>query len=124
MGVRRRKKFWSDEEKVEICRQASLPEVSVTQVARRYAVNANLIFKWLRDERYCAPEPLAPPPVFLPVEIADDDLEAGEAAGLPPPAAKPSSSRIEITLACGHRIVVDGAFDGAEVASLIRGLTD
>ena len=87
-------------------------------------MNANLIFKWLRDERYCAPEPLAPPPVFLPVEIADDDLEAEEAAGLPPPAAKPSSSRIEITLACGHRIVVDGAFDGAEVASLIRGLTD
>ena len=37
MGVRRRKKFWSDEEKVEICPQASLPEVSVAQVARRYA---------------------------------------------------------------------------------------
>ncbi len=42
-------------------------------VAQRYAVNANLIFKWLRDQRY-APDPASALPTpeearFLPVEI-------------------------------------------------------
>ncbi len=41
---------------------------SVAQVARRYAANANMVFKWLRDPRY-APETtaVAATPAFLPV---------------------------------------------------------
>jgi hypothetical protein len=53
-GVVRR----TDVEKRSICFQTTADGVSVAQVARRYAVNANLIFKWLRDRR-CAPEPAA-----------------------------------------------------------------
>ena len=49
---RRKKRSWSDEEKCEICEQTAMPGVSVAQVARRYAVNANLIFKWLKDPRF------------------------------------------------------------------------
>ena len=37
-----KKRFWSDEEKQSICDQARGPGVSVAQVARRYALNANL----------------------------------------------------------------------------------
>lgn len=71
--ARRTKRLWTDEEKRSICFQTAAPGVSVAQVARRYAVNANLIFKWLRDPRY-APDPasVAPPAEearFLPVEI-------------------------------------------------------
>jgi transposase len=49
------KRLWTDEEKRSICFQTTAPGVSVAQVARRYAMNANMIFKWLRDPRY-APE--------------------------------------------------------------------
>ncbi len=49
---RRKKRHWSDEEKREICRQTGVPGVSVAQVGRRYAVNSNLIFKWLKDPRF------------------------------------------------------------------------
>ena len=71
--ARRTKRLWTDEEKRSICFQTAAPGVSVAQVARRYAVNANLIFKWLRDPRY-APDPASVPPPseaarFLPVEI-------------------------------------------------------
>ena len=71
--ARRTKRLWTDEEKRSICFQTAAPGVSVAQVARRYALNANLIFKWLRDPRY-APDPtsVAPPAEearFLPVEI-------------------------------------------------------
>jgi transposase-like protein len=38
-----KKRFWSDDEKREICGQARVEGVSVAQVARRYAMNANLI---------------------------------------------------------------------------------
>lgn len=47
-----KKRFWSDEEKISICVQTCVPGVSVAQVARRYAMNANLIHKWLRDPKF------------------------------------------------------------------------
>ena len=47
--ARQTKRLWSDEEKRSICLQTTAPEVSVAQVARRYALNANMIFKWLRE---------------------------------------------------------------------------
>lgn len=50
--ARRTKRLWTDEEKRSICFQTVAPGVSVAQVARRYAVNANMVFKWLRDPRY------------------------------------------------------------------------
>jgi Transposase len=37
---------------VSICRETRAPGVSVAQVARRHALNANLIFKWLKDRRF------------------------------------------------------------------------
>jgi transposase-like protein len=46
-----KKRFWSDDEKREICGQTRVEGASVAQVARRYAVNANLIHKWLREPR-------------------------------------------------------------------------
>jgi transposase len=74
--ARRTKRLWTDEEKRLICFQTTATGVSVAQVARRYAMNANMIFKWLRDPRY-APDPemiadvVADTPCFLPVEIVD-----------------------------------------------------
>lgn len=47
-----KRQFWSDEEQVSICAQTCAPEVSVAQVAWRYAMNANLIHKWLRDPKF------------------------------------------------------------------------
>ena len=71
----RQKRFWSEEQKRLICAQMRIPGVSVAQVARRYAMNANLIHKWLRDRRF-APDEAAPETqsaAFLPVEIAGVD---------------------------------------------------
>ena len=70
-----KKRFWSDDEKRSICTQTTVPGVSVAQVARRYAMNANLIHNWLKDPRF-APEPDINAVVdtgtdFLPIEIAD-----------------------------------------------------
>ena len=72
MAVKQKKRRWPDNEKRSICFQTTAQGVSVAQVARRYAMNANLIFKWLRDERYAPAVEVVPEaggPVFLPVEI-------------------------------------------------------
>ncbi len=118
MAGKRKKRRWSDEEKRSICFQTTAAGVSVAQVARRYAMNANLIFKWLRDERY-APEPDAAveesEPVFLPVEI--------EAANSPAPALAPvPAGRIEIELPGGCRISAENGFDAEALARLLKGL--
>jgi len=47
-----KKRSWSDDEKRSICEQTLMPGVSVAQVARRYSVNAKLIFTWLRGPRF------------------------------------------------------------------------
>jgi transposase len=117
--ARRTKRLWTDEEKRSICFQTSAPGVSVAQVARRYAVNANLIFKWLRDPRY-APDPASALPTsgearFLPVEIVAETRRA--------PAAPAAENQIEIELAGGHRMRISGSYDPDALARLIRGLT-
>jgi len=54
-----------------ICVQTTTADVSVAQVARRYALNANMIFKWPGEIRH-APgfaQGTVVAPVFLPAEI-------------------------------------------------------
>jgi transposase len=70
-----KKRVWSDDEKRSICAQARVSGVSVAQVARRYAMNTNLIHKWLRDPRFASEGQAADLSVpdgatFLPVEVA------------------------------------------------------
>lgn len=67
----RKRRSWSDEEKRSICLQTTAPGVSVAQVARRYVMNANQIFNWLKDARY-APvtnDFEADTAVFIPVDV-------------------------------------------------------
>ena len=101
-----------------ICVQTTAPEVSVAQVARRYALNANMIFKWLRDGRY-APGPAqaaADTPCFLPVEIVDRArLEESRPVN--------TDGQIQVELAGGHRLRISGAYDPEALARLIRGLS-
>lgn len=98
-----------------ICGQTRVPGVSVSQVARRYDVNANLVFAWLRDPRF-ADADAADVARFLPVEIV---------AEVKAPVAAPTgmANHIEIELASGHRMRIGGGYDPEALARLIRGLT-
>ncbi|WP_245760326.1 IS66-like element accessory protein TnpA [Roseivivax halotolerans] len=119
--ARRTKRLWTDEEKRSICVQTKAPDVSVAQVARRYSMNANLIFTWLRDPRY-APDASADPyaACFLPFEIVDRPMHDDDRAAAGP---VPSAGTIEIDIAGGHRPRISGAYDPEALARLIRGLS-
>ena len=121
--VRRTKRLWTDEEKRSICVQTTAPDVSVAQVARRYALNANMIFKWLRDARYApgSAQGAVDAPVFLPVEIVNP--ARAEAARPILPSNVLPACLLEIEIAGGHRLRVSGSYDPEALARLIRGLS-
>ena len=113
MTKRRKRRVWSDDEKRMICGQTRVTGVSVSQVARRYDVNANLVFAWLRDPRF-ADVGAADVARFLPVDIV--------AEAKAPRAGPVADSCIEIELAGGHRMRINGGYDPEALARLIRGL--
>lgn len=120
-----KKRFWSDEEKVSICAQTCAPGVSVAQVARRYAMNTNLIHKWLRDPKFApdreiVEEQVVETPCFLPVEIMDRPQTNDMA---PKTDTKPAQSAIEIDIVGGHQLRIVGSYDPEALARLIRGLS-
>jgi len=120
--ARRTKRLWTDEEKRSICFQAPAPDISVAQVARRYAMNANLIFKWLRGPRF-APEPEAIPeaePCFLPIQIVGH--APGDQKALADHVPE-TGGMIEIDITGGRRLRIVGAYDPEALARLIRGLS-
>jgi transposase len=125
MGKRRKRRSWSDDEKREICQQTTLPGVSVAQVARRYAMNANMIHTWLKDPRFA---PVSEEPVddavFLPVEIegSTGHEPVCQEISPPPPSAPVSASRVDITLSDGRRILIEGPTALTAVVSLVQGL--
>ena len=147
------RRFWSAEEKRLICRQARLPGVSVSQVARRYDVNSNLVFTWLRDERFCPADGSAASADgdglagnassdggmtidgdagFLPIEIVADAsarttpvIRDERPIGSREERAErgAGSSVVEIELAGAHRVRASGAYDPDALARLVRALS-
>ena len=81
------RRFWSEEEKRRIVARTYAPGVSVSKAGRRYDVNANPIFKWLRDVCYRPSEDDTGGPYFRPVQP------------VPEPASSPTSHAwVEIAL--------------------------
>ena len=116
MAKRRKRRKWSDDEKRMICAQTVVAGVSVAQVARRYDLNANQIFNWLKDPKFAPDDhPEEDEAKFLPVEVIEEPARietTPEATGL-----------IELELANGHRLRISGRYDPAAVARLVRHLT-
>ena len=118
-----KKRFWSDEEKQSICDQARGPGVSVAQVARRYALNAHLIHKWLREPRFASvDEAEDADAAFLPVEIEGKTYSASDPLAVPVLDAPVTAQRVDITLPDGRRILLDGPPSLTSVLALVEGL--
>jgi len=116
MAKRRKRRKWSDDEKRMICAQTVVPGVSVAQVARRYDLNANQIFNWLKDPKFAPSNPAQEgEATFLPIEVIAEPARAEtmpDATGL-----------IELELANGHRLRISGRYDPEAVARLVQHLT-
>ncbi len=112
---RRLRRRWSEARKRLIVAESYQPGVSVSVVARRHDVNANLVFKWRGQYRELARVVGG----FVPVVVSSTE-GAEPAKLLPAPEAEPSSSgRIEIALADGSRVTVDRDVDAAALSRVL-----
>ena len=103
---------WSEAEKRRIVAESYRPGVSVSVVARRNDVNANLVFTWRRRFREQGG--------FVPVVVEPDRM-----LPTPPDAdtgAVPTTGRMEIALSDGSRVIVDREVDGAALGRVLSAL--
>ena len=88
------RKVWSEELKREIVAAASVPGASVSVIARRYDVNANLVFTWRR--LYGKSSDMPPVPQLMPVTVTPDHPVVAS--------ARSAFDGIEIDLPGGYRV--------------------
>jgi transposase len=115
-NARRRRRLWSEEEKRRIVAETLAPGASVSIVARRHDLNANMLFTWRRQIGAAALRPTGDALTFVPAAIT------AEAA----PAVSPASSvtgRMEIALASGDRVIVGVDVDAAALARVVKVLS-
>jgi transposase len=112
---------WTDVEKREIVAEIDAPNGSVSKVARRYSLHTSLLFRWRRD--FAAPRSEQAPsrataPTFMPIALT---------SALPTPPASaftvpPSSTRIEVLLACGRTVRTASDVDPQALARIVAAL--
>lgn len=111
MGKRRSRRQFSADFKRRVVAETYAAGTSVSVVARRHDINANLLFRWRDDPRYAFQEQS-----FLPVEI-------GVAVEDRKPADKPPMpSELGIWIAGDVRLVVKGGFEPEGLGRLIRSI--
>jgi transposase len=115
--MRRRRRSWSLDEKRRMVAESGAPGASVSRVAQRYGVNANLLFTWRRREAREAASGGLEPLKLLPVTVAEEGLAAA------PIALAAAAGRMEIALVGGARIVVGADVDAGALARVLNVLS-
>ncbi len=113
-GERRRRRVWSAEEKQRIVAETFAPGASVSLVARRHDLNANMLFTWRRQAGAAEPGATDGGVTFVPATIT-----AAPTPAMPPVPSAPDS-RMEIALANGDRVIVGPDVDAAALARVVK----
>jgi transposase len=114
--ARRGRRLWSDEEKRRIVAETLEPGASVSIVARRHDVNANMLFTWRRQIGASTLHPAGAAVTFVPAAIT---TEAAPTVPTEPLVA----GRMEIVLADGDRVIVGKDVDAAALTRVVKVLS-
>lgn len=122
-----RRRRWTDEEKKRIVAESEAPGASVSIVARRHDLNANMLFTWRREFRQRATGVTVDQAAFIPAIIAPDEAGAGQPAAaareqrtsVEDDSARRLSGLLEIVLAGGSRVIVDREVSAAALARVV-----
>jgi transposase len=122
----RRRRLWSTDEKRGIVAETRKAGASVSLVARRHDVNANMIFTWRREFDKQEHERGAESAAFVPALISADEVVARRSLpGVPDPDANGEAcarpvGRMEIVLAGGDRVIADKDACAVTLARVLR----
>jgi transposase len=109
-GLRRRR--WSSDAKRRIVAETFEPGASVSVVARRHDLNANMLFTWRREVKQAATRMIEAPVAFVAAEIAGERNSTASSA----------TGRMEIAFPGGERVIVGVDVDAAALARVIKAL--
>jgi transposase len=113
-GERRRRRLWSGEEKRRIVAETFEDGASVSIVARRHDLNANMLFTWRREFGAVASSRTASAGTFVPAVIGAGPVPT-TSPGPPAPAG-----RMEIALTSGDRVIVASDVDAGALARVVK----
>ncbi len=116
LGLERRR-FWRDEDKLEIVTSVGIGGATVTQVAQRHEVTRQQIYKWrheLKKKGLWSPDAGA---LFFPLDIP---APAGVPVPQRPVPEAPPATGIELRLRSGRCLHFDSTMDPAALTAMIR----
>lgn len=97
---------------------------SVSVVARRYDVNANLLFRWRNEYRQGLLADQGESASLLPVTVLATPQPAPSVAATPGIGAEPTETGcLEVTFSGGHRLVVTGKVCGQTLRIILEALS-
>ena len=117
LGAVRRRRLWSAEEKRRIVAETFEPGASVSIVARRHDLNANLLFTWRRRVGSAGAGGAADASTLVPAVIT------AEPPTMRAPVGSTPIGGMEIALAGGDRVIVGPDVDAAALARVIKVLS-
>jgi transposase len=116
LGLERRR-YWSDEDKLEIVTSVGIGGATVTQVAQRHEITRQQVYAWrhkLKKKGLWSPDAGA---LFFPLDIP---VLGGIPAPLPSVAEEAPPMVVELCLRGGRCLHFDSTMDPAALTSLIR----
>ena len=121
----RKRRLWSTGEKRLIVAETRKADASVSIVARRHDVNANMIFTWRREFDKQERDHGTEGPSFVPALVSADEVGALRSM---PSAPEPDAGgtcagpvgRMEIVLAGGDRVIADRHVCAVTLARVVR----
>src|SRR5271154_5119725 len=102
---KRRRRLWSEDDKRRIVAETTEPGASVSVVARRHDVNANMVFTWRREFGAGVSVAADATTSFIPAVIGPAPVAA------PSPVRSSLASRMEIAPGGGIRVIVGADVD-------------
>jgi transposase len=112
-SVERRRRSWTPDEKRRIVGESLQEGASIAEVARRYELNANLLFTW-RRKMGVEPSSQPSPMPILPVTITRDVADEGRC---------PEAGQMEIVLPEGARVIVRADVETAALSRVLKALS-
>jgi transposase len=114
---KRRRRVRSEDEKRRIVGETFEPGASVSAVARRHGLNANLLFTWRREMGRGVSGLADDPMAFVPAVISAAPVTASA------PPLPSGAGQMEIVFAGGERVIVDRTVDAVALARVIKVLS-
>lgn len=114
--VRRHRRQYNTGFKCQVVEETLAGTDSVSVVARRYDINANLLFRWRKE--HAQGKLSDKPQSLIPISVSTDPVTSC------PPHSYPSSpGHVQINLNNDHQVVVSGQVDTDQLQAVLSALT-